>query len=65
MLDKIGEKIKEAGKETVSIFYGQGVKEHEAQKALDRLTASLKGLGADINLYNGGQSIYHYIISAE
>ncbi len=62
---KICEKIKETGKETVSVYYGEDVKEGEALKSLEKITELLRGTGADINLYRGGQSIYYYIISAE
>ena len=65
IIEQIGEKIRQTGKETISIYYGQDVKAHEAQKTLEELTKALKETGADINLYNGGQSVYYYIISAE
>ena len=64
LLDKIGLKITEKGCEIVSVYYGQNVTEQEAQKSLEVLGRTLVGM-ADVNLYNGGQPVYHYIISAE
>lgn len=58
------EKIKENDKSFVSIYYGEGVSEEEASKTADIFAAAL-GAGVEINLVNGAQPVYFYVISAE
>ena len=62
IVESIGEAIKETGKETVSIYYGESVSEQEAEKLSHDLGFAL---GIEVNLYQGGQPVYYYIISAE
>ena len=57
-------KIKENGKTFVSIYYGEGVSEDEASKTADIFAAEL-GSGVEVNLVNGAQPVYFYVISAE
>ena len=59
------EKISESGKSFVSIYYGEGVSESDAEKAASIFEADLADADAEIALYNGAQPVYYYIISAE
>ena len=59
----VSDKIKEIGKETVSVYYGSGATKEEADKALISLNRDAPN--AEINLYYGGQPVYYYIISIE
>ena len=61
--DVLAEKIREDGREYITIYYGQDIKEKHAQKAAD-LFAELCP-DADVNLLPGGQPVYAYIISGE
>lgn len=47
----------------VTLIYGEGVSEEELQRTADILKEEAKG--AEINIINGGQPVYYYIISAE
>ena len=59
LLRSLAEKVRDEGKEYITIYYGENVKERHAQKAADICK------GADVNLINGGQPVYYYLISAE
>ena len=63
LLRALAEKVQEAGKEYITIYYGDEVKEEHAQKAADIFTEICPD--ADVNLINGGQPVYYYLISAE
>ncbi len=65
ILDEISRIIKEAGKQTVSVYYGEDATEKEARALLVHLEAELVQYGIEINLYKGGQPVYYYIISVE
>ena len=65
MYEALAEKIKESGKGFVSIYYGEGVTEEEAQTVLSFFEEKLRYTDAEITLYNGAQPVYYYIISAE
>ena len=47
----------------ITIYYGEDVKEKHAQKAADIFADICPN--ADVNLLNGGQPVYYYLISAE
>ena len=49
--------------EFVTLIYGEGISEQDAQEVYDELT--LKFTDVDINMINGGQPIYYYIIGIE
>lgn len=49
--------------ELISIYYGDIIKEEQAQKLADMVQAEFDG--CDVELQFGGQPIYSYIISAE
>ena len=63
LLKSLAEKVRDEGKEYITIYYGEDVKERHAQKAAD-LFASICP-DADVNLLRGGQPVYYYLISAE
>lgn len=48
----------------VTLIYGEGISEEDAQKALDELESKY-GKDIDINLVNGGQPVYYYILGIE
>ena len=47
----------------MTIYYGADTKERHAQKAADLFTHICPE--AEVNLINGGQPVYYYMISAE
>ena len=63
LLKSLAEKIRDDGKEYITIYYGADVKEKHAQKAADLFADICPN--ADVNLLNGGQPVYYYLISAE
>ncbi len=63
LLRSLAEKVRDEGKEYVTIYYGADVKEKHAQKAADIFADICPD--ADVNLLNGGQPVYYYLISAE
>ena len=63
LIEGLAEKIKENQKSMVSIYYGQDVTEEDAGKIAAALTSLLGDI--EINVYEGGQPVYYYIISAE
>ena len=63
LLKALAQKINEDGKEFITIYYGADIKEKHAQKAADLFAQVCPN--ADVNLINGGQPVYYYLISAE
>ena len=63
LLKALAQKINEDGKEFITIYYGADIKEKHAQKAADLFAEICPN--ADVNLLNGGQPVYYYLISAE
>ena len=63
LLKSLAEKVRDDGKEYITIYYGADVKEKHAQKAADLFADICPN--ADVNLLNGGQPVYYYLISAE
>lgn len=63
VIKAFAEKLKEQGKESISIYYGCDVTEDKAQDLKNSLEALLPS--ASIELYKGDQPVYYYIISAE
>ncbi len=57
------EKMMSDDLELISVYYGDDVKESEAEALRDRI--SEKFAGCDVELQYGGQPIYYYIVSAE
>ena len=63
LLRALAEKVRDDGKEYVTIYYGEDVKEKYAQKTADLFADICPN--AEVNLINGGQPVYYYLISAE
>ena len=63
LLKSLAEKVKEEGKEYITIYYGEDITEEQAQVAADIFTEICTD--ADVNLLSGGQPVYYYLISAE
>ena len=63
LLRSLAEKVRDEGKEYITIYYGADVKERHAQKAADIFAEVCPD--ADVNLISGGQPVYYYLISAE
>ena len=63
LLRSLAEKVRDEGKEYITIYYGADVKERHAQKAADIFAEVCPD--ADVNLLSGGQPVYYYLISAE
>lgn len=51
------------GDNTVSLYYGEDVKESDAETLKAKLEESFSN--CDFNVYNGGQPLYYYYISVE
>ena len=63
LLKALAEKVRDDGKEYITIYYGADITEKKAQKAADIFADICPD--ADVNLLNGGQPVYYYLISAE
>ena len=63
LLRSLAEKVRDAGKEYITIYYGEDIQEKHAQKAADVFAEVCPD--ADVNLLSGGQPVYYYLISAE
>lgn len=56
-------KMQDEDSEIVSIYYGEGVTEDEAQTLASKLSEELPDL--EVEVYSGGQPVYYYIASVE
>ena len=63
LLNSLAEKVRDEGKEYITIYYGEDIQEKHAQKAADLFAEICPD--ADVNLLRGGQPVYYYLISAE
>ncbi len=63
LLRALAEKVRDDGKDYITIYYGADIPEKQAQKAADMFQEICPN--ADVNLLNGGQPVYYYLISAE
>ena len=63
LLKSLAEKVRDDGREYITIYYGCDIKEKHAQKAADLFADICPD--AEISLINGGQPVYYYLISAE
>ncbi len=63
LLRSLAEKVRDEGKEYITIYYGEDIQEKHAQKAADLFAEVCPE--ADVNLLSGGQPVYYYLISAE
>ena len=63
LIRALAEKVRDQGKDYITIYYGADIQEKHAQKAADLFAEICPD--ADVNLLNGGQPVYYYLISAE
>ena len=63
LVRSLAEKVRDEGKEYITIYYGEGITEERAQKVADIFGGVCAD--ADVNLLSGGQPVYYYLISAE
>jgi len=63
LVRSLAEKVRDEGKEYITIYYGEGITEERAQKVADIFAEVCAD--ADVNLLSGGQPVYYYLISAE
>ena len=63
LLKSLAEKVRDEGKEFITIYYGEDIQEKHAQKAADIFAEICPD--AEVNLLRGGQPVYYYLISAE
>ena len=62
-LDRLAQESAQRGGEFISIFYGEGVQAGEAEGAQAKFEAACPE--AEITTLEGGQPVYHYLISVE
>ncbi|MCL2569768.1 MAG: DAK2 domain-containing protein [Firmicutes bacterium] len=60
---KVVEKLVTEESSSVTLFYGEGIKEKDANHLHDKLMAKYPNL--DVSMINGGQPVYYYLISVE
>jgi DAK2 domain fusion protein YloV len=63
VMKALAEKVRDGGKEYVTIYYGEDIQEKQAKKMADLFSSICPD--ADVNLLSGGQPVYYYLISAE
>ena len=63
LMEKLAGDAPQQRADFINIFYGEDVKEADAQRVLDIFQAACPN--AEINLLPGGQPVYYYTISAE
>ena len=63
LLRSLAEKVRDEGKDYITIYYGADITQKQAQKTADLFAEICPD--ADVNLLNGGQPVYYYLISAE
>ena len=63
LLRSLAEKVRDEGKEFITIYYGEDIQEKQARKTAEIFTQMCPD--ADVNLIYGGQPVYYYLISAE
>ena len=51
------------GASSITLFYGEGIKEKDANSLHDKLMDQYPDM--DVNMINGGQPVYYYLISVE
>lgn len=63
LLKALAEKVRDTGKQYITVYYGKDITPKQAQKAADIFREICPD--ADVNLIYGGQPVYYYLISAE
>ena len=61
--EKLVKKMVDEESSLISVYYGADTKEEDAVKLVDELTEAFGD--CEIELQNGGQPVYYYIISVE
>ncbi|NTW72807.1 MAG: DAK2 domain-containing protein, partial [Eubacteriaceae bacterium] len=59
----IVDRMADESSELISVYYGSAVEESDAKKLI--LSIEEKYSGLDVELHNGGQPLYYYIVSVE
>ena len=62
VLDMIAEMVDDSS-ELISLYFGADVTEEDAEKLKDEISAKFATL--DVDIQNGGQPVYYYIVSVE
>ena len=60
---KLVDQLLEMDKELFTIYYGEGATEETAQELAEYITSQNED--CEVEVHNGGQPLYHYIVSAE
>ena len=63
LLKGMAQKVSEDGKEFITLYYGENITEDQANAAAELFSEICPD--AEINVINGGQPVYYYLISAE
>ena len=63
LLDQLADLAADKGAEFITVFYGDGVTQEDAQRAEQRFADACPE--AEVSLLPGGQPVYYYIISIE
>lgn len=63
LLRALAEKVRDDGRDYITIYYGADIQEKHAQKTADLFQQICPD--AEVNLLRGGQPVYYYLISAE
>jgi hypothetical protein len=64
MLKNIVQRMVRSDDEIVTVYYGKDVSDESAAAACDALKEILPS-GVEVEVHNGGQSLYYYIVSVE
>lgn len=60
---QLAETLLDASSELVSLYYGEGVSEEDAEALADAILAAHEGI--EVEVQYGGQPVYCYFISVE
>ena len=63
LLKALAQKVQNDQKEFITVYYGEDIKEQDAEAAAEVFRASCPD--ADVNVIRGGQPVYYYLIAAE
>ncbi len=63
LLRGLAERLRDEGSEFITVYYGADINEAQAEEAVAIFSEICPD--AEINLINGGQPVYYYLISAE
>ena len=63
VIDGMFEAMVDEDSEIITLYYGEEVSEEEAQSVAERIEE--KYPDCEVEVYNGGQPIYYYVVSVE